>query len=66
MKDLKATAYMCGTDLKYEMQDDSMFGKCSIFPNPNQATLRACSTGCGVAEVEVKFVKWLIEPSEWS
>ncbi len=56
-------AYICGTDLDVEMTTPEMLGNCHITPNKSYAENWECSKECGVAEVEVKFIKWIIEPT---
>lgn len=57
-------AYICGTDLKYEMREPAMLGDCRITPNERFAREKwKCTTECGIAEVEVRFVRWIVEPT---
>lgn len=65
-KKLVSRAYMCGTDIRYEMQTPEMSGDCKITPNKDYAlatwhcTRDECE--CGLAEVEVRFVRWVRTP----
>lgn len=66
------TAYMCGTDVRYEMDAPDMLGDCRITPNKEFAERGgdinhpwpciADEHSCGLAEVEVRFVRWIREP----
>lgn len=60
------TAYICGTDLKYELQAPDMLGDCKITPNKHYAETAdnwACREDCGIAEIEVRFVRWIRKPT---
>lgn len=59
---LTRTGYICGTDLDCEMAAEDMIGSCKLYPNPEQAKEISCANSCGIAEVEIRFVKWLVEP----
>ncbi len=64
MKHTTIRAYICGTDLMYEIREPDMLGDCKITPNPEYAESEwPCASECGIAEIEIRFVRWHKEPN---
>jgi hypothetical protein len=56
------TAYMDGTDFLYELGNDMLGHVVAADPEILQNETKHEMKSCGIAEVEVKFIRWVKEP----